>query len=567
MSKQADEELRIGVFVCDCGTNIAGFLDVPDVCEYAKTLPNVEYVQENMYTCSEAGLTEIKTGIKEHNLNKIIVASCTPRTHGPLFMAACEQAGVNKYLFEFANIRDQCSWVHMKEWDNATKKAKDLIRMAVARASLLEPKEEFEIDVFPATLVIGGGISGMTSAISLANQGFDVHLIEKKDKLGGMLNKLYKLYPTDVKPNDIINNLINKIKTHKKIKVYLNCELKKIGGYIGNFDIDLMENGKEENFKVGTIIVATGAIERNPENLYEYNQNVNIITQMELEKMLKNEELKRPNSIAMIQCVGARGQGVTYCSRICCMIAIKNAKLIKEMWPDCDVYILHRDIQAYGSEYEEYYRETREKGVRFIRFEENNIPKISFKDKKLNVNVHHSLLNRDMNITTDYIVLSSPLIQNPDAKELAQMLKVPLGQDKFFFEAHVKLRPLDFATDGIYLCGTAHAPADIIESIQQAYGAASRAAIPMAKSFVKPEALFPIVDSDLCQGCGICEMVCPYGALKVIDTEQGRRAEVIPASCKGCGCCGSSCIWKAIKMQHYSDEQLSAQSLAGLEEV
>jgi heterodisulfide reductase subunit A len=482
-----------------------------------------------------------------------------------LFRETCEEAGVNKYLFEFANIRDQCSWVHMQKKEEATEKAKDLVRMAVAKAALLEPQEEVTSEVMPSAAVIGGGIAGMTAALSLANRGFEVHLVEKESRLGGMLLSLYKLFPTDEDSFESLMPKIDAVNKNEKIKIYTDAVVKEVKGYIGNYEITIKKREEESEIKVGTIIVATGATEFIPHAFYRYDEYDNVITQMELERIFKEKKFDY-ESVVMIQCVGARGQYVSYCSKICCMVAIKNAIIIKQIHPDADVYILHNDIQTYGTKYEEYYKKARDMGIFFIRYPVERRPNVSKVDEELHVRVYHERLGIELDIKADLVVLSTPLVQNPDATDLSKLLKVPLGQDKFFFEAHVKLRPVDFATDGIYLCGTAHGPEDIAGSVSQAYAAASRASIPLSKGFVAAEAITSSVDEDKCVGCGICQSVCPYGAIEVVEKEEEKRkANVTPVKCKGCGTCGSSCIKGAIIMQHFSDEQLIAQERAALE--
>jgi heterodisulfide reductase subunit A len=557
------EELRIGVFICHCGINIGGVVDVPAVVEYASTLENVLHTEPNLYTCSSEGLESIKSAIKEHELNRVVVASCTPRTHEPLFRATCEEAGLNPYLFEFVNIRDQCSWVHMHEPELATEKAKDLVRMGVAKAARLEPLEELTSDVIPSAVVIGAGISGMTAALSIAKNGFYVHLIEKGSEMGGLLRRLYKLYPTDELAKEFLEQRIKAIEEHERIELHLSSSIKDVEGYVGKFKVILDENGVEKSIDTGVIIVATGAKELEPEGLYEYDRE-KVITQLQLEEKLRRDDLSLNGieNVVMIQCAGARGEVVEYCSKICCMNAIKNAKLIKEANPDINVLIAHNELQAYGEEYELYYRDAKRAGVRFLRFPLEKRPEVRKRDGKLAVDVFHERLQMDIPLEADLVVLSAPLVQNPDAEKLSKMLKVPLGQDRFFFEAHVKLRPVDFATDGIFLCGTAQGPKDIEESISQGYAAASRATIPLAKGYVRSEAIISSVDEDKCVGCGICESLCSYGAIEVLETEEGRRAKVTGVKCKGCGTCGSSCIKRAIKMQHFTDDQLIAQERA-----
>ncbi len=622
------ETLRIGVFVCHCGVNIGGFVDVPTVADYARTLPNVVHAENNLYTCADDGLTAIKNAIKEHNLNRVIVASCTPRTHAPLFMRICEEAGLNKYLFTFVNIREHCSWVHMKEKERASEKAKDLIRMGVARATLLEPQEEVKIDVRPSSLVLGGGVAGMTAALNLANQGFETHLIEREPELGGFIKKLNTLYQTGESGNKVVEPLIEKVKANEKIHLYTNTNLKFLKGYIGKYDAVLDVNGEDKEIGVGTIIVATGAEEHRPKGLYGLGEFDNVITLTDFEEMAREDKLPSDlKNVAFITCAGSRGQDKEYCSRICCTVTVKNAMKLMEMASGAaeakgdengeeeqaeegkeeaaeepeeqrasgrrsrrdrrarrptrrrgvergeerpkerggvEVTVFNRGITTYGVEQELLYNKSREKRVKFTRFVPENPPKVTMEDGKLTISYYHETLKADRRMQPDLIVLATPLTQRPGAVELSKLLKVPLGRDGFFLEAHVKLRPVDFATDGIFLCGTAHGPANINETVAQAYGAASHASIPMGKGYVQAEAIVSQVDRERCSGCRSCEKVCPYGAIQF--DEEG-IAETIVAACKGCGTCGSICPEKAISMTHYTDEQLTAEAIAALEEV
>lgn len=613
-----NEKPRIGVFVCHCGANIGGFVDVPSVAEYAKTLPDVVYATDNLYTCAEDGLASIREGIRKHNLNRVIVASCTPRTHAPLFQATCESAGLNKYMFTFVNIREHCSWVHMKEKERATKKAKDLIRMGVARARLLEPQVEARVDVTPVGLVIGGGVSGMTAALSLANMGFPVHLVERENELGGFVRNLNNLYVTEKSAVETIRPLIERVTAHKNVTLHLNSQVKSVEGFIGNYDVVIGTKGAEDTkIKVGTIIVATGALEFMPEGLYGYNQYPNVVTLTEFEILCKKKTLPKLKSVAFIQCVGSRGQVKSYCSRICCNVAIKNAINIVDNYDNMlglaerqgtvvekipveqkatdeilerrrrrrgrergeeagaeevklgpaekiEVTVFNRDVMAYGVEHELAYNKAREKRVKFIRYTTDHLPKVYMEGNQLMVAYFHETLKLERTMPVDMVILSTPLVQQTGAAELSQMLKVPLGQEGFFLEAHVKLRPVDFATDGIYVCGTCRGPADITECTYQAAAAASRAAIPMARGYVQAEALTSVVDENKCTGCGTCIQVCPYGALRKNDRG---FAEVIVAACKGCGCCGATCPEGAITMTNYTDAQLLAEAKAALEEV
>jgi len=552
------EEARIGVFVCHCGTNIGAYVDVPQVVKYVKGLPNVVHAERNLFTCSEEGISAIKKAIPEYSLNRVIVASCTPRTHEPLFRAACEEAGLNKYLFEFVNIRDQCSWVHMREPGKATEKAKELIKMGVAKARLLEPLEEIEIPVIPSCLVMGGGVVGMSAALNLAEQGFEVHLVEKEKELGGTLLDIYKLFPTNEKSSKLIGPLIQKVKDHSKIKTHLSTKVKDVSGFIGNFDATLEGHGKESELKVGTIIVAIGAEELKPIGQYGYGKFPNVITQLELEQRMKKEGIDGQN-VVMINCVGARVPERTYCSRFCCMTAVKNATLIKENNPTSKVWLLHRDLMAYGVEFENYYRKSMEQGVRFIRYELEKPPRVIGNGKAEKVKVWHQLRGREVELSVDIVVLTTPLIPRADNEEISKMLKVPLSEQGFFLEAHLKLMPVEFATDGIYLCGSARWPTDIAEGVSQAYAAAAKAAIPMRRGYVKPEAITALVDEDKCSGCGTCEPVCPFKAIELQAQDGKRVSHVSEAVCKGCGTCGAACPAGAIIMNHFRDVEILAQ--------
>lgn len=618
---ETKEKARIGVFVCHCGSNIGGFVDVPSVAEYAKTLPDVVFATDNLYTCAEDGLTSIRESIKNHDLNRVIVASCTPRTHAPLFQATCESAGLNKYLFTFVNIREHCSWVHMKEKDRATKKARDLIRMGVARARLLQPQEDAKVDVTPVGVVIGGGVSGMTAALSLADMGFPVHLIERDAELGGFVRNLNNLYVTDKSAAETVKPLIERVKGNKNIKMYMNSHMKSAEGFIGNYDVVIATKGAEETkLKVGTIIVATGALEFVPEGLFGYNQYPNVVTLTEFEILCKKRTLPKMKNVAFIQCVGSRGQNKSYCSRICCNVAIKNAINIVENYDNMlglaetqgtvvekipveqkatdeilerrrrrrgrekgeggeteeiklgpsekiEVTVFNRDVMAYGIEHELNYNKAREKRVKFVRYTTDHLPKVYMDGNQLMISYFHETLKLERTTPADMVILSTPLVAQPDAGELSQMLKVPLGQEGFFLEAHVKLRPVDFATDGVYVCGTCRGPADITDCVTQAAAAASRAATPLSKGFVLAEATTSEVNEDLCVGCGICATLCPYSAITVERGPKGVKAQVIKAACKGCGACGAGCPEKAITMLHYTDDQLIVEGLAGIKEV
>jgi len=552
------EELRIGVFVCHCGFNIGGVIDIPAVVEYAKTLPNVVCAEENLYLCSSEGLSLIKELIKKYNLNRVVGASCTPATHEPVFRKACEEAGLNKYLFEMVNIREHSSWVHMHRPKEATEKAKDLIRMAVAKASYLEPQIEPELEIKPSAMVIGGGIAGMTAAMSIARQGFNVHLVENEAELGGMLRYLYKLQPTERDASEVLQEAVTAVKANSNIHLHMSTLVQEIKGFIGNFDVTLQKKGSNEpeQISVGTVIVATGAEEFKPVGMYRYKENENVITQLELEQLLKKGELKEPKKVVMIQCVGAREKtGRTYCSRICCRAALNNAMLLKKLYPDVEISILFRDLQTY-SEYEDSYLKAREDFINFIRYDPDKPPKVASRpDEKLAVTVYDMYLDAEIEMDSDLVVLSTPLIQHEDGRKLSSILKVPLGPDGFFFEAHPKLRPVDFASEGIYVCGTAHGPKDVTESRAQAYAAASRAAIPMAVRKIRAEAVKASVDPEICVGCDACVVSCIFNA---IEASPFGQPYIVEANCKGCGLCAAECPMGAMQLIHFKDDQILA---------
>ena len=554
------EEPRIGVFICHCGINIGGIVNVPEVVEYAKKLPNVVYAEANLYTCSQDTQESIREKIKEQNLNRVVVASCTPRTHEPLFRETVREAGLNPYLFEMANIRDQCSWVHMHEPEKATEKAKDLVRSVVAKARLLKPLKKPIIDVTSVGLVIGGGVSGMTAALELARQGFEVHLVEREKELGGHLRKIHYLLEGD-DPKEQLNKLVKEVMENDKIHVYLGAEVIDVSGFVGNFKSKIRYNGEEKEVEHGIIIVATGAVEYKPTE-YLYGKDSRVMTQRELEEKIAIGEFKAKN-VVMIQCVGARTEERPNCARICCGQAIKNALKIKEASPRTDVYVLYKDVRSYGFR-EDYYREAAAKGVLFINYDDERKPQVTNEDGKLKMTFWEPVIRSEVEIEPDLLILSAATIPNPDNKRLSEMLKVPLTKDGFFLEAHVKLRPVDFQTDGIFLCGMAHSPKFIDESISQASAAAARAATILSKKTLEMEGIVANVNEDLCSGCRICECLCPYNAIEMKEEDGKITAHVIEALCKGCGVCGAACPTKAITLGHFTTEEVMAQVKAAL---
>jgi heterodisulfide reductase subunit A len=555
----AGQPPRIGVFVCHCGINIGGYVDVPEVTRYASTLPNVVMTDRNLYTCSADTQGIIKEKIEEYHLNRVIVASCTPRTHEPLFQETIREAGLNRYLFQMANIRDQCSWVHMNQTEEATEKAKDLVRMAVNKARRIAPIERIKLGVTRKAMVIGGGITGMNAALNFASQEFETHLVQNESKLGGFANDIYQtLEGGDVQA--YLVELTDKIKSNKFIHVYLDAEIEAVDGYIGNFKSRVIHgpNRDRVEFEHGVVVVATGAKEYKPKE-FLYGHNDNVILQSEFEKILNtNIAVKDKNTIVMIQCVGSRNDDHPYCSKMCCAEAIKNALLVKQLNPEKEVIILFRDIRTYGFK-EKYYRKAREAGVIFLRFDENHPPEVTANGSSLKVVVKIANAG-NLSIPTDLLVLSAGIVaSHEDNEELGKMLKVPLNDDNFFLEAHVKLRPVDFATEGIFVAGMAHCPKTIEDSISQANAAVSRACTILSKDEIEAEGKIASVDPARCSGCGMCIDNCAYNAIELIEERRfGLVAVINEALCKGCGACSGNCRCAAIDVAGFSSEQIYA---------
>ncbi len=557
------QEARIGVFVCHCGINIGGVVNVPEVMEYAKTLPGVVYAEQNLYTCSQDAQERIKGKVEEHKLNRVVVASCTPRTHEPLFQNTIKEAGLNAYLFEMANIRDQCSWIHMHEPKAATKKAKDLVRMAIAKSRLLEPLENLTIKVNQQALVIGGGVSGMVAALELARQGVKVHLVEKEKELGGNLRKLHYL-PSGDDPMEHVKRLEAEVKAEKNITVHLGVKVKNIEGYVGNFKTTLAD-GKE--FEHGVVILAVGGQEHRPEGEHLYGKNKSVKTLLEFKEMLKKGEAKG-RSYAFIQCVGSREGDHPNCSRVCCTGTMTAATKIKEKDPEAEVYVLFRDIRTYGFR-EKYYKEASQKGVKFVRFDDDKKPVVEDKGGRIEVKVTEEDTGKQLVLRPDYLVLASGTRPQHDSEELAPMLKVPLTKEGFFLEAHMKLRPVDFATEGVYLAGLAHGPKFVDESISQALAAVARAMTVLSKTTLEAEGIVASVDESLCDGCGICVPTCEYKALDIVPHKDDPKKKMVSVNvglCKGCGACVGACPAGALTQKGFRDEQILAMIDAALEQ-
>ena len=551
-----DQEPRIGVFVCHCGINIGGYVDVPQVVEYAKSLPNVAYVESNLYTCSQDSQKRIIEMIAKHKLNRIVVASCTPRTHETLFRETVREGGLNPYLFEMANIRDQCSWIHMNQPDEATQKAKDLVRMAVAKAKLLAPLKRVEIDVVQKALVIGGGIAGMAASLSLARQGFEVVLVERDNELGG--NSRYIYYTVEEGGvQDFLKKMVREVNESDLIRVYKSADVESVSGFVGNYITQIrLGDGSIENLEHGVTIVATGAQEFVPDE-FMYGQDDRVITQREFEKRLANNDpaISEIKSVAMIQCVGSRDEAHSYCSRRCCSQAMKNSLMLLKLNPAVRVYVLYRDVRTYGFK-EEFYTEAREKGVLFIRFDGAAKPKVYSSNGSMRVATFDPVMQRNVEIKPDLLVLSTGIVPNPDNKRIAKMLKVPLNANGHFLEAHVKLRPVDFATEGVFVAGLAHSPKFMSEAISQAIATAARAATILANKKYYAEATVSRVDEALCVGCGLCSGLCPYEAIEITLKEGLRVSKVNEALCKGCGTCVAACPSGAMDQYGFTRTQI-----------
>lgn len=563
------EEPRVGVYVCRCGANIGRTVDVPSTVEYALTLPNVVYAQEQLFSCATNSAKEIADLAKEKGLNRVVIAACSPRTLEALFRDTLREAGINQYYCEMANIREHCSWVHAKEKEEATRKAKDLIRMSVARASRLEALEEFDLPVNKTALVVGGGIAGMTCALSIANQGHEVHLVEKDADLGGTARRIHStLEGMDVQA--YLRDLIRKVYQHPSVHVYTGATITEATGYVGNFLTRVKSDRGLTEIKHGAAVIAVGADVYKPTE-YLYGEDDRVMTHLELDEQINqgDERVINSESLVMIQCVGCRNEDRNYCSRICCSESIKNALLLKEKNPKMDVYILFRDIRTYGFK-EDYYREAAGKDVRFIRYEPQDKPQVEAVTEGgrsvLRVTVTDPILGKKLEIDADIIALAAAVIPPTGNREVSRLFNASLGPDDFFKEAHVKLRPVEFGTDGVYLCGMAHYPKHIPEAVNQAYGAAGRVLALLSHDTVVASGSVCGVDERECFGCGECVSACTYAAIQLRETRNGKKAVVNPVLCKGCGLCNAKCPSGAIQLKHYTDEELTAQIDAALPE-
>lgn len=562
-------EPRIGVFVCHCGMNIGAYVDVAAVVDHVKSEPNIVYAESNLYTCSQDSQHRISEMIAEHHLNRIVVASCTPRTHEPLFRETMREAGLNPYLFEMANIRDQCSWIHMHDRVAATEKAKDLVSMAAAKARFLRPLKRVAIPVSQSALVIGGGIAGMVAAYAIAEQGYDVYLVEKQHELGGHLRNIhYTLESDDI--DDFLAAYVRNVEEHQHITVHTGVRIVAIDGFVGNYETILRDaGGKKHTCQHGVIIVATGGNEYVPGE-YLYGEEPRVVTQQQLEQYLvqhgngsgsvgnSGPGVDTLRSVVMIQCVGSRSSDHPYCSRRCCAQAVKNALKLRAANSNAQIFILYRDVRMYGFK-EAYYTRARRAGIMFVRYDGDREPVVSRNGDLLEVRFHEPVLAQDVIVHPNIVVLSSGIIPNHDNDELAKILKVPLNKDGYFLEAHVKLRPVDFATEGIFVAGLAHSPKFISETVCQAQAAAARASTILAQDTYYAEATVSEVNEELCAGCGMCNSVCPYEAIEMrIDDNGERHSHINEALCKGCGTCVAACPSGAIEQWGFTKKQIMA---------
>ncbi len=557
----AGEEPRIGVFVCNCGINIGGVADVPAVRDYAATLPQVVHVEDKLFACSQDSLDQIKAIIEEKQLNRVVVASCSPRTHEPLFQETILDAGLNKYLFEMANIRDQNTWVHMNDPARATTKARELVRMAVAKAARTEPLHQVALDITRSVLIVGGGVAGLEAALGVAEQGYQAVLVEKSGQLGGVARDLRATWQGE----DIsryLAGLVDRVTGSDRVTVLLNSQVTGSAGSYGNFVTTVAGSGKPEKtitVEHGATIIATGGQEDKPD-LYLYGRHPDVLTHLDMDRALagKDDRLTAARSVVFIQCVGSRDENHPYCSKTCCTHSLKSALEVKQRNPRARVFILYRDIRAYGFR-ESLYKKAREKGIIFIRFEPEQPPQAALhRDKQLVVTVTDHVLRRPVRISPDLLVLATGIIPAAN-KDLFEIFKVPVNNDGFLVEAHAKLRPVDFASDGLFVAGLAHYPKPLEETIAQARAAVSRAMTIISRDALLVGGVVAEVDPERCAVCLTCVRTCSYGVPFI---HEDGYAVIEAAECHGCGSCVAECPGQAITLRHFTDEQILAKTHA-----
>jgi heterodisulfide reductase subunit A len=557
------EDIRVGVFVCDCGSNIASVVDVPEVVEYARTLEHVAYADEGKWSCSVDYLAQMQKAIKEQNLNRVVIASCTPRTHEPLFKQMVQEAGLNPYLLEFASIREQVSWVHMLQPEVATEKAKDLVKMGVAKAVLLEEGEEIRLPVGKECMILGGGIAGMSAALGVADQGFKAIIVERSPQLGGLLNRISTIAHEhgEMPAEDILRARKDIVEAHPNIKVYTNAEIEEVKGYIGSYKVKIKSNGISESLGVSTIVVATGMREIKPEGQFLYGDDPRVVTQLELEGLLKSNQVSGVNNVVIINCVGSKNDA-RGCCNIGCPVSVKNALTLKNLNDKGNVYVLYRDLSMVKEEHFQF-DTAKAAGVKFIRFPDDKYPEVTKGGDQVEVKVYDILIGKELTLPADLLVLTVAFEGDETIDAIKGHLKVSTNTEGFFQERHIKLGPLDFPADGISLCGCAKNPKSLKESCEEGIGAAMRASIPMNKGYIEAEGIVADIDVADCNKCGLCWKRCPYGAIRV---SEEKEPSVMKALCKGCGLCAADCPKECITVVHYSDEQLLAQVEAALEE-
>jgi len=554
------EAPRIGVFVCNCGINIGGIVKVAEVAEYAKTLPGVSHVEENLFTCSQDTQDKMKEVIREKGLNRVVVAACTPRTHEVLFQETLINAGLNKYLMEMANIRNHDSWVHADDPEAATQKAKDLVRMALAKAAFSTPLQETALPVRRSALVVGAGVAGMTAALSLARQGYPVHLVERSMDLGGHARHLNKTY-RDEDITSFLTDLIRQVEAEPRLTVHLGTTISDVEGFVGNFKSVLSKGTSHETVEHGAAILATGANEYQAKE-YLYGEHAAVVTHLEMDELFRNDDLriKRAENVVFIQCVGSRNGKRPYCSKVCCTHSVKSALEIKNRNPETNVYILYRDIRTYGAR-EDLYREARRRGVLFFRYDPDEKPEVTAGDNKVSVRLKDPIIGCTLIVDADILCLAAAIVPHDD-RSLLRLFKVPVDADGWMLEAHQKLRPVEFATEGVFLCGMGHYPKPMEESIAQARAAAAKALTVLAREQIMVGGIVSRIEGELCSGCLGCIHVCPYSAI-TFNAERG-IAEVNPALCKGCGACAAACPSEAPVLAGFSHKQMYAQIKSAL---